>query len=279
MRGVLALRATGRERENQDAEYLHLRPSYGQGAWSGPVWVDLCSRPWPIRHTRATGFVLRGRRRECAAIDRVLDGVRAGRSGVLVLRGEPGVGKSALLELRRRLRRMPRRPGGRGRLRDGARVRRPAPAVRADARSARAAAGPAARRARHGVRADARAAARSLPRRAGRPDPALRGRRRSGRWCASSTTPSGSTARRCETLAFVARRLFAESVALIVATREPHDELAGLPELVVDGLGDGATRAPCWTPSSRDRSTSACATASSPSRAATRSRCSSSHAA
>ena len=44
------------------------------------------------------GLVLRGRRDECAAIDRVLEGVRAGHSGVLVLRGEPGVGKSALLE-------------------------------------------------------------------------------------------------------------------------------------------------------------------------------------
>ena len=42
--------------------------------------------------------MLRGRRAECAGIDRVLDGVRAGHSGVLVLRGEPGVGKSALLD-------------------------------------------------------------------------------------------------------------------------------------------------------------------------------------
>ena len=35
---------------------------------------------------------------ERAALSQLLDGARAGRSGVLVLRGEPGVGKTALLE-------------------------------------------------------------------------------------------------------------------------------------------------------------------------------------
>ena len=39
-----------------------------------------------------------GRRAECEAVDRLLADVRAGRSRVLVLRGEAGVGKSALLE-------------------------------------------------------------------------------------------------------------------------------------------------------------------------------------
>ncbi len=42
--------------------------------------------------------MLLGRRSECAALDRLLDGARAGRSGVLVLRGEPGVGKTVLLD-------------------------------------------------------------------------------------------------------------------------------------------------------------------------------------
>jgi DNA-binding CsgD family transcriptional regulator len=42
--------------------------------------------------------VLLGRGPECAALDRLLDAVRAGQSGALVVRGEPGVGKSALLE-------------------------------------------------------------------------------------------------------------------------------------------------------------------------------------
>src|SRR3954471_20499708 len=42
--------------------------------------------------------VLLGRRGEQEALDRLLDGVRSGRGGVLVLRGEAGVGKTALLE-------------------------------------------------------------------------------------------------------------------------------------------------------------------------------------
>jgi hypothetical protein len=43
----------------------------------------------------------------------------------------------------------------------------------------------------------------------------------------------------------VARRLLAESVALVFAVREPSEEreLAGLPELVVGGLSDDDARA------------------------------------
>ena len=41
---------------------------------------------------------LHGRQDARAALDGLLDGARNGRSGVLVLRGEPGIGKSALLE-------------------------------------------------------------------------------------------------------------------------------------------------------------------------------------
>src|SRR5258705_2332899 len=46
-------------------------------------------------------------------------------------------------------------------------------------------------------------------------------------------------------LAFVARRLVAESVALIFAVREPSGDrdLSGLPELVLGGLGDADARA------------------------------------
>src|SRR5271156_2497799 len=44
------------------------------------------------------GTGLRGRRRERAALDRRLDTARAGHSAVLVVRGEPGIGKTALLE-------------------------------------------------------------------------------------------------------------------------------------------------------------------------------------
>src|SRR3954447_8126097 len=42
--------------------------------------------------------MLHGRVAECAALARLLDEARASHSGVLVLRGEPGLGKSALLE-------------------------------------------------------------------------------------------------------------------------------------------------------------------------------------
>jgi DNA-binding CsgD family transcriptional regulator len=41
---------------------------------------------------------LRGRRAECGVLDGLLDGVRNGRSAVLVMRGEAGVGKTALLD-------------------------------------------------------------------------------------------------------------------------------------------------------------------------------------
>ena len=41
---------------------------------------------------------LRGRRRECDVLDQLLDVVRAGESRALVVRGEPGVGKTALLD-------------------------------------------------------------------------------------------------------------------------------------------------------------------------------------
>lgn len=42
--------------------------------------------------------MLRGRRTECELLDGVLDEVRDGRSAVLVVRGEAGIGKTALLE-------------------------------------------------------------------------------------------------------------------------------------------------------------------------------------
>ncbi|MDA0164444.1 ATP-binding protein [Solirubrobacter ginsenosidimutans] len=42
--------------------------------------------------------MLLGRRSECDTLDRLVDAVRAGESRALVVRGEAGVGKSALLE-------------------------------------------------------------------------------------------------------------------------------------------------------------------------------------
>jgi DNA-binding CsgD family transcriptional regulator len=46
-----------------------------------------------------------------------------------------------------------------------------------------------------------------------------------------------------QVLAFVARRLQAESVAVVFAARKPSDEMAGLPELVVEGLAEDDARA------------------------------------
>ena len=46
-----------------------------------------------------------------------------------------------------------------------------------------------------------------------------------------------------QALVFVARRLLAESVALVLVTREPSEELTGLPKLVVEGLRNGDARA------------------------------------
>src|SRR6516225_3681378 len=45
---------------------------------------------------RAPG--LTDRRSECAALDRFVDGVRAGEGRALVVRGEPGIGKTVLLD-------------------------------------------------------------------------------------------------------------------------------------------------------------------------------------
>jgi hypothetical protein len=46
---------------------------------------------------RHPASMLRGRHSECDVFDRLLEAVRAGRSGALVVRGEAGIGKTALL--------------------------------------------------------------------------------------------------------------------------------------------------------------------------------------
>src|SRR3979409_1032671 len=47
---------------------------------------------------RGRATALKGRRGECAVLDRLLEAVCAGESRALVVRGEPGVGKTALLD-------------------------------------------------------------------------------------------------------------------------------------------------------------------------------------
>ncbi|MCW2963626.1 MAG: ATP-dependent transcriptional regulator, MalT-like, LuxR family [Actinomycetia bacterium] len=51
-----------------------------------------------VTQVRARATELTGRRSECGVLDRLIDAVRAGESRALVVRGEPGVGKTALLE-------------------------------------------------------------------------------------------------------------------------------------------------------------------------------------
>src|SRR5215217_1160787 len=48
--------------------------------------------------TSGTTPELRGRRAECARLDHVAAGVRSGDGQVLIVRGEAGIGKSALLD-------------------------------------------------------------------------------------------------------------------------------------------------------------------------------------
>ena len=186
--------------------------------------------------------MLRGRRSECAAIDRVLDGVRSGTSGVLVLRGEPGVGKSALLEYALQAA-------------SGLHVAR---AAGVDSEMELAFAGlhqlcapmlgrlsdlPAPQRAALGTAFGLTA---GPP-----PDPFLVG-------LAALSLLSDVAGERplvcviddahwldrasLVTLAFVARRVFRESLVLILATREAEDQLTGLPELVVGGLSASDAR-------------------------------------
>ena len=71
--------------------------------WSPPRCFALTetrgrSRVTSRRPGERTAPRLRGRRAESAALDRVVEAVLSGRSSVLVVRGEPGVGKSVLLD-------------------------------------------------------------------------------------------------------------------------------------------------------------------------------------
>jgi DNA-binding CsgD family transcriptional regulator len=183
------------------------------------------------------------RRSERAVLDRLLGAVRAGESRVLVVRGDPGVGKSILLDY----------------LGNGA----------ADSRVVRAA----------GVQSEMELAFAGLhqlcapmldhleglavPQREALrtvfglstwlvPDPFMVG-------LAVLNLLSEAAQERplvcvvddeqwldrasAQVLGFVARRLAADRVALVFAARIPGEELAGLPELMVEGLGHSDARA------------------------------------
>ena len=186
---------------------------------------------------------LRGRRSECAVFETLLAGVRGGRSGVLVVRGEAGVGKTALLEYAvesesdvRLLRvagvqsemevafaalhqlcapildRLPRLPG---------------PQRDALGTVFGLGVGPAPSRLLVGL------ALLSLLSEVAEEGPLL---------CVVDDAQWLDTAS-AQAMAFAARRLLAEPVGVLFAAREPGDELRGLPEFEVGGLRNGDARA------------------------------------
>jgi DNA-binding CsgD family transcriptional regulator len=186
--------------------------------------------------------MLLGRLPERAALSQLLDGARAGRSGVLVVRGEPGVGKTALLEYAVESA-------------AGLRVVRVA-GVESEMELAFAALQqlcapmlgqleglPDPQRAALGVAFGLTAGA--------VPDRFLVGlavlsmlseaAERQPLLCVVDDAQWLDRAS-AQALAFVARRLLAEPVALVVAMREPGEEFRGLPELAVGGLREGDAR-------------------------------------
>ena len=115
----------------------------------------------------ATDIPLKGRRWECEQLDGLVTAVWAGLSRALVLRGEPSVGKTALLDyVAQRAWGLSRDACGRRAVRDGARLRRAASVVRSAARSPRSPrspAGPSARRPASGIWDEGRRLTRSVP--------------------------------------------------------------------------------------------------------------------
>jgi DNA-binding CsgD family transcriptional regulator/tetratricopeptide (TPR) repeat protein len=189
--------------------------------------------------------MLWGRRQQCTALDGLLAEVRAGRSRVLVIRGEAGIGKTALLDY--------------------------AAETAPDFRAARA----------EGVESEMELPFAALHQlcgpmlsRLGR----LPGPQREALGVAFGLCPGGTPDRflvglavlgllsevaadrpllclvddaqwldqaSAQALAFVARRLDSESVALLFGTRDPAGggDLAGLPGLALEGLADADARA------------------------------------
>jgi DNA-binding CsgD family transcriptional regulator len=186
---------------------------------------------------------LYGRRRECAVLDELLEQVRRGRGTVLVMRGEAGVGKTALLEY----------VAGRA---WGCRLAR-VTGVQSEMELAFAGlhqlCGPMLDRAEC-LPVPQREALRTAFGLAGGPPPDrfLVG-------LAMLSLVSEVAAERpllcviddeqwldhasAQALGFVARRLAADPVGLVVAARVPGEELTGLRELTVAGLPDADARA------------------------------------
>jgi DNA-binding CsgD family transcriptional regulator/tetratricopeptide (TPR) repeat protein len=193
-------------------------------------------------HQRPLGRGLKtlcGRRTECETLDHLLETVRAGQSGALVVRGKPGIGKTALLEY------------AIDSASDLSVVR--AAAVESEIEL------PFAGLHQLCVPLLDRLACLPAPQRdaletvfrlsvGSAPDRFLVGL--AVLTLVSETAKAGPLLcvvddaqwldrESAQALAFVARRLTAESVAILVASREPNDDFGGLPELGVQGLQDG----------------------------------------
>ena len=225
--------------------------------------------------SRDRGSGLHGRHGECDLLDHLLASTRAGKSQVLVVRGEAGIGKTALLDYL----------AGRA---AGCRVAR---ASGAESEMGLAFAGlhqlcaPMLDRLDRlpGPQRDALATVFGLS--SGRPpdrflvglavlsvlsdaaaDEPLVCLIDDGQWLDRVSA---------QTLAFVARRLVADRVAMVFAVRDPGGKqvLAGCRNSEWRGCAT-ATPECCWIPWSPDGWTNACATGSSPRPAATRSPCS-----
>jgi DNA-binding CsgD family transcriptional regulator len=185
---------------------------------------------------------LRGRHRECDLLDRFIEAVRVGEGRALVVRGEPGVGKTALLDYvaEQAL---------------GCRVARAA-GVQSETELAYA-----------GVHQLCAPMLDRLQRLPGPQRAALRTAFGLGRGLPPDRFLVGLAVlsllsdaaeehplvclvddaqwldrASAQVLGFVARRLVAESVGLVFAARVPSDDVAGLPELVVEGLPEADAR-------------------------------------
>jgi DNA-binding CsgD family transcriptional regulator len=192
---------------------------------------------------RLPGLQLLGRERERGALDRLLDAARGGHGGVLVVRGEPGVGKTALLEYAieaGREFRIARTSG-----------------VQAEMEFPYAAAQqlcfPILHLMEHLPEPQREALDVAFGLRGGpTPNPFMVGLAILGLLSEAAEEhlllcvvddAQWLDRASAQVLAFVARRLLAEKLALVFATREPGDTLAGLPELHVEPLGHRDARA------------------------------------
>jgi predicted ATPase len=186
--------------------------------------------------------MLRGRRRESALLEGLLDGARAGRSGALLVRGDAGVGKTALLEY------VIASAAGLGVVRAvGVESERelafaalhqlcvpildrlerlPGPQRGALQVTFGLSEGPVPDRFLVGLALLGLLAEVAQ-------DRALVCVVDDAQWLDAASARA---------LAFVARRLLAESVLLLFAARQPSDELLGLPELAVGGLKEADAR-------------------------------------